>query len=78
MMGLTGDGQANETLINERDRRLGISTPHKRQNRADIPWPEVVPGANSWRAGGPCRRACRRGTSSSSHAGLHPWHELIG
>ena len=51
MMGLTGDGQANETLIDERDRRLGISTPHKRQNRADIPWPEVVPGANSWESG---------------------------
>jgi hypothetical protein len=51
MMGLTEDGQANETLIHDRDRRLGISTLHKRQNRADIPAPTVVPGANSWESG---------------------------
>jgi hypothetical protein len=51
MMGLTGDGQANEELIHERDRRLGISTAHKRHNRADIPTPDIVPGANSWESG---------------------------
>jgi len=51
MMGLTEDGQANEELIHERDRRLGISTPHKRRNRADIPMPDVVPGANPWESG---------------------------
>ncbi|MFI2641764.1 OBAP family protein [Streptomyces sp. NPDC018610] len=51
MMGLTEDGQADEALIHSRDRRLGISTPHKRHNRADIPMPEVVPGANSWESG---------------------------
>jgi hypothetical protein len=51
MMGLTEDGQADETLIEDRDRRLGISTAHKRQNRADIPSPELVPGANSWESG---------------------------
>ena len=51
MMGLTEDGQANEALIHDRDRRLGISTAHKRQNRADIPMPQVVPGANFWESG---------------------------
>ncbi len=51
MMGLTQDGQANEALIHDRDRRLGVSTAHKRQNRADIPTPEVAPGANSWESG---------------------------
>jgi hypothetical protein len=51
MMGLTEDGQADEELIHDRERRLGISTTRKRQNRADIPWPEVVPGANSWEGG---------------------------
>jgi hypothetical protein len=51
MMGLTQDGQANEALIHDRDRRLGVSTPHKRQSRADIPTPQVVPGANSWESG---------------------------
>lgn len=51
MMGLTGDGQANEALIHDRDRALGISTPQKRQNRADIPMPNVLSGANSWESG---------------------------
>ncbi|MEP9381270.1 OBAP family protein [Nocardioides sp. KR10-350] len=51
MMGLTGDGQADESLIHERDRRLGVSTPHKRRNRADIPVPEVIEGANPWESG---------------------------
>ena len=51
MMGLTEDGQADEELIHARDRRLGVSAPRKRRGRADIPWPEVVPGANSWESG---------------------------
>jgi hypothetical protein len=51
MMGLTQDGQADETLILDRDRRLGVSTTHKRQNRADIPSPTVAPGANAWESG---------------------------
>lgn len=51
MMGLTEDGQADEALIQDRDRRLGVSTPHKRQSRADIPRPTVAPGANSWESG---------------------------
>ena len=51
MMGLTEDGQADEELINARDRRLRVSTPRKRRGRSDIPWPEVIPGANSWESG---------------------------
>ena len=51
MMGLTGDGQINEELVQDRDRRLGVSTAHKREHRADIPNPEVAPGANSWESG---------------------------
>lgn len=51
MMGLTADGQAYGSLVHERDRRLGISTPHKRQNRVDIPMPTVAPGANAWESG---------------------------
>jgi hypothetical protein len=51
MMGLTQDGQANEALIHDRDRRLGISTAHKRRSRLDIPSPQVAPGANSWESG---------------------------
>jgi hypothetical protein len=51
MMGLTEDGQVHDHLVHERDKRLGISTPHKRRNRADIPTPNVVPGANPWESG---------------------------
>jgi hypothetical protein len=51
MMAFTEDGQADEALIHDRDRRLGVSTSHKRQNRADIPTPTVVTGANSWESG---------------------------
>jgi hypothetical protein len=51
MMGLTEDGQANDALIERRDQRLGISTSRKRQNRADIAMPNVVPGANPWESG---------------------------
>lgn len=51
MMGLTEDGQVHEELVRDRDRRLGVSTARKRQQRADIPASLVVPGANSWESG---------------------------
>lgn len=51
MMGLTSDGQADQELIRRRDSRLGLSTAHQRASRADIPTPEVAPGANPWEGG---------------------------
>jgi hypothetical protein len=51
MMGFTQDGQADKTKVDDRDRRLGVSTADKRQNRANIAAPHVVPGANSWESG---------------------------
>ena len=51
MMAFTEDGQADEALVHERDRRLGVSTPRKRQHRADIPSPGVATGANAWEGG---------------------------
>jgi hypothetical protein len=51
MMGFTQDGQADEAMIRDRDRRLDVSTGRKRQNRTDIPDPEVAPGANFWESG---------------------------
>ncbi|MEU5000455.1 OBAP family protein [Streptomyces sp. NPDC021622] len=51
MMGFTQDGQAADEMIQDRDERLGLSTTHKRQNRADIPVPDVAPGANAWESG---------------------------
>lgn len=51
MMALTGDGQGDQPAIDARDRRLGVSSARKREQRADIPTPEVEPGANPWESG---------------------------
>jgi hypothetical protein len=51
MMGFTGDGQADEAMISDRDRRLGVSTSDKRRSRVGIPAPTVAHGANSWESG---------------------------
>jgi hypothetical protein len=51
MMAFTEDGQANGAKIAARDRRLGLSTQKKREARADIPMPKVMPGANIWESG---------------------------
>ncbi|OKL40621.1 OBAP family protein [Pontibacter flavimaris] len=51
MMGFTRDGQLRQELVDERDRNLEVSTAEKRRQRADIPTPEVVPGANAWEQG---------------------------
>ncbi|MDQ2804402.1 MAG: OBAP family protein [Pseudomonadota bacterium] len=51
MMGFTQDGQADETKLAARERRTGISWRRRRESRADIPMPAVVPGANAWESG---------------------------
>ena len=51
MMGFTQDGQANEAMLEARDRRVGISWRQRRQDRADIPMPVLIPGANAWESG---------------------------
>ncbi|GAB3261678.1 OBAP family protein [Larkinella harenae] len=51
MMGFTKDGQLADSLLTRRDERFKISTQEKRQNRADIPTPNVQPGANAWEQG---------------------------
>jgi hypothetical protein len=48
MMGFTKDGQMDQNLLIERDKRFDVSTAKKRRNRADIPIPAIVPGANAW------------------------------
>lgn len=51
MMGTTKDGQLHPQLIEDRDKRFKISTAERKKNRADIPVPAVVPGANAWEKG---------------------------
>jgi len=51
MMGFTEDGQVKQSLINDRDRRFNINTTEKKEDRADIAKPKVLPGANAWQQG---------------------------
>jgi hypothetical protein len=51
MMGFTKDGQIQPALLHARDQRFKISTAEKKQERADIPVPAIVPGANAWEKG---------------------------
>ena len=51
MMGFTQDGQIKPELLADRDKRFGISTEARRADRARIPRPAVLPGANAWEKG---------------------------
>lgn len=51
MMGFTADGQLEPTMVAERDKRFGISSEAKKQDRADIPAPPIDAGANAWQTG---------------------------
>lgn len=51
MMGFTKDGQLKQDLLEDRDKRFGISSDEKKKNRADIPMPAVDPMANAWEKG---------------------------
>jgi hypothetical protein len=51
MMAFTEDGQADQAMIQERDRRLDYSTERRRQARSGIPDPDVDPAANRWLSG---------------------------
>ena len=51
MMAFLRDGQLDPRLVEDRDRRLEVSTAAKRQERAYIRPPEPVPGADAWQDG---------------------------
>jgi hypothetical protein len=51
MMGFIADGQVDPALVAARDRRFGVSSEANRRKRADIPAPEVAPGADAWSRG---------------------------
>ncbi len=51
LMGFTRDGQLRPELLKTRDDRIGVTNSEKRQNRQDIPAPEVDPEADSWQKG---------------------------
>jgi hypothetical protein len=51
MMAFTDDGQLRPDLLEDRDRRFGVSTAARRHNREDIATPDRIPGANAWQNG---------------------------
>ena len=59
MMGFTRDGQVDERMLADRDRRFGASTAGNRLDRADIPVPAVAAGANAWQGGRTVQLALR-------------------
>ena len=51
MMGFTKDGQITQGMLDDRDKRFGVSYMSQRKNRDDIPAPQPAGGANSWQSG---------------------------
>lgn len=51
MMGFTADGQLRPEFATERDKRLGMSTQTKKEDRASIQAPPVESGADAWQNG---------------------------
>lgn len=51
MMGFTADGQSDAALVAARDRRFGIDSLDKRNDRADIQAPAIDPAADAWQHG---------------------------
>jgi hypothetical protein len=51
MMGFTADGQANEQMVADRDRRFGVSSADKRAQRADIVYPIIDTDSDAWQKG---------------------------
>lgn len=51
MMGFTADGQANQAMVQARDRRFNIDSEKKREQRMDIAAPPIAQGADAWQHG---------------------------
>ena len=68
MMGFTKDGQLDPKLLADRDARFKVKATEKRQQRADIPMPKPVPGANAWEQGKVKQLQVTSDPDASSHA----------
>lgn len=67
MMGFTADGQASEQMIQDRDRRLGVSSGELRERRADIPYPPIDPEADAWSKGVVMQLRIEQGSKGTQH-----------
>ncbi len=41
----------NQSMLDSRDKRFGVSYQSEKKNRSDIVMPQPVAGANSWQSG---------------------------
>jgi hypothetical protein len=69
MMGFTADGQADANMVAQRDKRFGISSAEKKQNRADIESPPIDPAADAWQKGNVVQLQDPTGTEHTSPHG---------
>jgi hypothetical protein len=69
MMGSTADGQIDPKIISARDNKFEISSEEKRKDRADLPTPAIVEGANAWEKGRTVQIADPTGTEHSHPKG---------
>jgi hypothetical protein len=72
MMGFTKDGQANEQMVAERDRRFDVSSAKKREDRANINYPPIDPGADAWQTGNTVQLRILKVRPGES---VHPGHD---
>ena len=68
MMGFTQDGQADEQMVADRDKRFKVSSAQNRERRADINYPPVDPGADAWQKGIVVQLEATRVAGRESHA----------
>ena len=71
MMGFTQDGQANEQLVAERDKRFGVSSVENRKKRADINYPPIDAGADAWQKGVVVQLEAKQQTRASTADQAH-------
>lgn len=67
MMGFTADGQVDEQMVADRDRRFHVSSADKRRDRADIVYPPIDPSADAWQKGDVAQLELRDGPNDSAH-----------
>jgi hypothetical protein len=51
MMGFTQDGQVNQQMVTERDKRFDVSSADNRRKRSDIDYPAIDTDADAWAKG---------------------------
>ncbi|WP_312241505.1 OBAP family protein [Pantoea sp.] len=80
MMGFTADGQLDNRLLADRDKRFGVDSRAIRQQRADIVTHPIAKGANAWQQGEVIQLQRVKGGGEQAHGETHfaPAEQLSG